>query len=121
MNKLTKLQLDYLKDKLKKIADDKMQYIIEPEYIDNTKKIKLIADKKVELKSLKAQLKLSTYSYWYDVYDFTKYESNYNKEYEVYNKKLQKISDCTTRILDKVILSGLDIEEALKELEALQV
>jgi hypothetical protein len=65
--------------------------------------------------------KTGRYTYWHNTYDFSKLEAERRKEWNDYDNSISKIGRACEAILDKVVLSGLDIDVALKEFEKLEV
>jgi len=120
--KITKTQIDYLRRRLEDIMDDKVQafrktqatYTDEERYADIYQAIK---SGKLKLKPKSEVVKNTrTYSpYLSDFYDLTEFHDKkqaYEDTLDSYRDKLQKAK---TDIMDKVVLSDLMIDEAVKE------
>ena len=121
--KITKTQIDYLRRRLRDIMDDKVQafrntqatYSDEERYADIYQAIK---SGKLKLKPKSEVVKDarcwdSPYlSQFYDLSQFNDKKQAYADTLDSYRDKLDK---AMTDIMDKVVLSDLMIEEAVKE------
>lgn len=124
---INKMQKEYLEKRLGSIASSKMaewdEKHPEPEDIYNRDAVfDLLTNKKIKLKK-----KADNYYSWYDVrnyFDFDEYCKKYVKK-DAWKKERDKfydgLKDKAVCIMDKVIFEGLDLQDALKEIETLNV
>lgn len=124
---INKVQKDYLEKRLTSIVNSKMddwdEKHPEPADIKNRDAVyDLLTNKKIKLKK-----KINSYDSWYDIrtyFDFDEYCKKHCKREEWQkerNKFYGEIKDKAVCIMDKVIFEGLDLQDALKEIETLNV
>lgn len=122
MAKVTKLQLDTLDKKLTSIVIDKMREYREdkPGKLTAGAKAELIQSGKVKIKK---KIVPSTWDlHVTDVFDFSKYEEECNKNNELIYKMQARLNKKKQDIIDAYVLQGLDdIKELIKELEEFEV
>ena len=122
--KMSKIQIQYLENKLNKIGMKKTSdYNAKlPEAPSFRDKLEAIFKGKVKLIPYELYMKkrdgYSTH-YLFDAYDMSKFDKI---SAEIMNKKLDfqnKVQSKIDSIMDSVILGGLDVEKAIKEFEAM--
>lgn len=123
MQKITKVQKDYLEQRLREIKGEKMRAWSEanpePEHNNDYKEIyKGIKNGTVKLKPWKESM---SYHYntsifdWFDT-DTKQAHKKWKDSRDAYENTLLKFQ---TNLMDKVILSSLDIDAAIKEFKSL--
>ena len=124
---INKMQKEYLEKRLNSIVNSKMnewdEKHPEPADIKNRDAVfYLLNNKKIKLKK-----RINSYDSWYDIrtyFDFDEYCKKYCKREEWQkerNKFYDELKDKAVCIMDKVIFEGLDLQDALKEIETLNV
>lgn len=124
---INKMQKEYLEKRLNSIVNSKMDEWDgkhpEPEDLRRRDAVyELLKEKKIKLKT-----KINSYDSWDDFrtyFDFNEYCKKHDKR-EDWNKKRNEfyagLKDKAVCIMDKVIFEGLNLQDALKEIETLNV
>lgn len=135
---LTKTQINYLKDKLQRVAEDKVTEF-KKQFGDSNKKgdvlLKKLKSGEVEflskeqiLEVLERKIDGCYYSYYPSLsIDELISKEDYNRienEIEVVDKQIRdfenRIYNAKTEALDKIVLEGVDVETALATLNAVK-
>lgn len=126
--KITKTQIDYLRqrlhdiksDKLKEFSKDSVKYWSD---LDVAEAIKSGLIKMKAKKDLRTDNEYSKIGYRCcninNIFDTTKFEEKYNANWKAQQEYEDKLDKKMTEIMDKVVLSDLMIEEAVAEFKKL--
>lgn len=121
--KITKTQIDYLRNRLDDIKDEKIRELSKKTKVEITSHAVYEALKSGEIK-LKAKKDVymrtwSAGSYYNpdleDFFDLSKYKEKYKGNEDVVEAYRDSLNKKMTEIMDKVVLSDLLIEEAVAE------
>lgn len=135
---LTKTQINYLRDKLDRVVNEKInnykkelgEDLRRGEYILNSiksGKIKLLTSKQI-LAMMESKIKEYYYSYspsfsieeFIDKEDKERIEKEINDRQDKLNDYSEKLRRVQTDALDKIVLEGVDFETAIQELNNVQ-
>lgn len=116
MQRITKVQKDYLERRLNEIKRDKMDDYEakhkKPEPITREQIYKGIKKGTIKLQSLEYILSRPHFNIIHDWFDIEDKQSDWRKARNEYSNSLDKR---ITAIMDRVVLSSLDIEAAIEE------
>lgn len=116
MQRITKVQKDYLERRLGEIKRDKMTAYVakhkEPEPLTDEQIYKGIKKGTIKLKPMAYVLARCHFHSIYDWFDIGDTRDEWRNAKEEYSKSLDKR---ITAIMDRVVLSSLDIEAAIEE------
>lgn len=135
---LTKTQIRYLEDKLSRVVNEKIRKFksslgddkyVEKEILTKLKQgtIKLLPDEQI-IKMFSNTIDNKNYyytsSFTIDMFISKKDRDKINSEVSKYNSRLSNYSDklleVKENILDNIVLRGIDIETAIKELDKVE-
>lgn len=121
--KITKTQIDYLNRRLRDLRDEKIKAAFPDakgySCLDVYKAIKSGEIKPKPVKDIRTEKEFSPNGYrscWVgSLFDMEKFEEKYSIDFKARREYEDKLDKAITEIMDKVVLSDLMIEEAVKE------
>lgn len=121
--KITKTQIDYLDRRLRELRNEKIKKAFPDSKgyscLDLYKAIKSGEVKLKPTKDIKTDKEFSPNGYRAcyisNLFDIEKFEEKYSEDFKARQEYADKLDKAMTDIMDKVVLSDLMIEEAVKE------
>lgn len=128
--KITKVQIDYLRNRLQDIKREKINEFSKDmninKYWSDLDVAEAIKSGLIKMKSKKDLRTENEYSkggyracYIHNIFDTTKFEEKYAVNWKAQQEYEDKLEKKMTEIMDKVVLSDLLIEEAVAEFKKL--